>query len=81
MGNRMSKQPVTNGSYLGGSIINVGWVRHAVCAVTHRIYRQALFKKLPMHLARLATRGDIEIPAPYFAAFNLSQISLYIPIT
>ncbi len=27
----------TNGTYLGGSMVNVGWVRHAVCAVTHRM--------------------------------------------
>ena len=30
---------------VGGSIINVGWVRHAVGAVTHRMCRQALIKK------------------------------------
>src|SRR3990172_12110964 len=29
----------------GGSIIDVGWVRHAVCAVTHRVCRQALINK------------------------------------
>jgi hypothetical protein len=33
-----------NGTYLGGSTIDVGWVRHAVCAVTHRMCRQALVK-------------------------------------
>ena len=27
------------------SVINVGWVRHAVCAVTHQQCRQALIKK------------------------------------
>ena len=30
---------------LGGSTINVGWIRHAVCAVIHRTCRQALIKK------------------------------------
>ena len=30
---------------LGGSMLNVGWVRHAVCAVTHQLCRQALLKK------------------------------------
>ena len=30
---------------LGGSTINVGWVRHVVCAVTHQTCRQALIKK------------------------------------
>jgi hypothetical protein len=34
-----------NGTYLGGSIFNVGWIRHAVCAVIHRTCRQALIKK------------------------------------
>jgi hypothetical protein len=29
----------------GGSTIDVGWVRRAVCAVTHRMCRQALIKK------------------------------------
>jgi hypothetical protein len=29
-----AKRPNTNGTYLGGSIIDVGWVRQAVCAVT-----------------------------------------------
>ena len=27
------------------SAINVGWVRHAVCAVTHQMCRQALIEK------------------------------------
>jgi hypothetical protein len=35
----------TNGTYLGGAITDAGWVRHAVCAVTHRMCRQALIKK------------------------------------
>ena len=35
----------SNGAYLSGSIIDVGWVRHAVCAVTHQMCRQALIKK------------------------------------
>jgi len=34
-----------NGTYLSGSIIDVGWVRRAVCAVTHQMCRQALIKK------------------------------------
>ena len=34
-----------NGTYLGGSIFNVGWIKHAVCAVIHRTCRQALIKK------------------------------------
>ena len=37
-----SKGPGSNGTYLSGSIIDVGWVRHAVCAVTHQMCRQAL---------------------------------------
>ena len=32
-------------SILSGYIINVGWVRRAVCAVTHQQCRQALIKK------------------------------------
>ena len=34
-----------NDTYLGGPIIDVGWVRHAVCAVTRQLCRQALLKK------------------------------------
>jgi len=34
-----------NGTYLGASKIDVGWVRHTVGAVTHRLCRQALTKK------------------------------------
>ena len=30
---------------LGGSMLKVGWVRHAVCAVTRQLCRQALLKK------------------------------------
>ena len=29
----------------GSSLFNVGWVRHAVCAVTHQACRQALLKQ------------------------------------
>jgi len=44
---RENREPVSdpNGTYLSGSIIDVGWVRHAVCAVTHQMCRQALIKK------------------------------------
>jgi hypothetical protein len=34
-----------NGTYLSGDLINVGRVRHAVCAVTRQPCRQALIKK------------------------------------
>jgi hypothetical protein len=36
-----------NGTYLNVSdyLINVGWVRHAVCAVTHQPCRQAFIEQ------------------------------------
>jgi hypothetical protein len=36
---------MTNGVDFSGSIIDAGWVRHAVCAVTRQLCRQALMKK------------------------------------
>ena len=32
---------VPNGAYLSGSPLNAGWMRHAVCAVIHRMCRKA----------------------------------------
>jgi len=29
-----------NGTYLSDFIVNVGWVRRVLCAVTHRMYNQ-----------------------------------------
>jgi len=34
-----------NGTYSSGSTLDVGWMRHAVCAVIHRLCRQAHNKK------------------------------------
>ena len=36
---------VPNGAYLSGSPLNAGWMRHAVCAVIHRMCRKAHNKK------------------------------------
>ena len=43
--NPRKKGSDTNGTYLSGYLINVGWVRHVVCVVTHQMCRQALIKK------------------------------------
>jgi hypothetical protein len=39
------RESVPNGTYLSGSMFDVGWVRHAVCAVTHQLCREALIKE------------------------------------
>jgi hypothetical protein len=45
-----STDPGPNGTDLGGFTIDVGWVRRAVGAVTHRLCRQALTKKCVVSL-------------------------------
>jgi len=53
-----------NGTCLGGTIIDVGWVRHVVCAVTHQVCRQAHLKEQVVLLrnARWVTHTTLTHP-------------------
>ena len=63
--------PETNRTYSGGFTIHAGWVRHAVCAVTRHLCRQALTKKRIVLLrnARRVTQKPLTRPTFQEAAY------------